>query len=104
MIIISKELPKRVMSQSSQIEVRVEIRWIVPRSAEARPNSLIDVLNILRILKILKILRILKILSASIALIKKSKEVVMEGISSIELANSSILVKYLQRILPTFNT
>ena len=37
MITISKELPKRVMSQSSQIEVRVEIRWIVPRSAEAMP-------------------------------------------------------------------
>ena len=26
------------MSQSSQIEVRVEIRWIVPRSAEAMPQ------------------------------------------------------------------
>ena len=38
MIIISKEPPKRVMSQSSQIEVRVEIRWIVPRSAEAMPQ------------------------------------------------------------------
>ena len=36
-IISCKELPKRVMSQSSQIEVRVEIRWIVPRSAEAMP-------------------------------------------------------------------
>ena len=31
--------PKRVMSQSSQMEVSVEILWIVPRSAMAAPNS-----------------------------------------------------------------
>ena len=30
------------MSQSSQIEVRVEIRWIVPRSAEAMPQLSIN--------------------------------------------------------------
>ena len=38
-LVMMMTAPKRVMSQSSQMEVSVEILWIVPRSAMAAPNS-----------------------------------------------------------------